>query len=750
MRRNPLIITNIPPLREPLDHDVPCVDSEIVGATNQHVYIKDHKYVATHATVGNFQQPIFLVGGQYTTGARLAPENAPSLTKNKTVAAAVDVPTTPAVKAGDPDTMIANKIYADDNVYVVPEYDEGDLLATFVVGSGVHQKSYPIYMPKDGYRVRFYDYNNTLLKTEYVMPGADATPPTTPVHTGLTFQKWNPSPKSIQQNTDIWAVFEGTQYTVVFRKLQDNVYTTIKTVMVPYGGSTTAPDLPTATGYTTGDWDNKNLTNIKSNLTITCVLTRKSYTINFVNDDGSLLESKTWLYNDTPSYGSTPSKTNPVVGQSYAFTGWTPAIIPVTADATYKATYSSSTNKYTVTFVDGLGSTLKICTDVLYGTTIGSLKPSNPTYGPTAQYYFSFTGWDTTDATQITGDRTVTATWNKTLRSYTVTFVDWDNTTLASRTVSYGTSYSSVTKPSNPSRTDYTFTGWGDPSPSSSISNGNVVGDCTVVANYQKNVITEVTEASITASDLVASEAIACYFKNFRVIKTGYLAHVSFTKDMLYAFGNTGTIFYKDTGDEISELDGSSTPVNKILGRGGCRYAYAQLKNKKLVTRVDIIPTYSIYLTTPSSYYFGDYYYQPYYWPNTWVEGDSQFKIDKNIDGVDNSYVNLGPFYTTSSTKNSIVHMGDYYKVVLHIDDNGTAKELSKVINVGIKNSVANVGSTISSLSATKFSFKDEIIAAGLSPNAYTTKVDIMESTSNNPSKWFTAILCGLRFFVNS
>ena len=94
--------------------------------------------------------------------------------------------------------------------------------------------------------------------------------------------------------------------------------------------------------------------------------------------------------------------------------------------------------------------------------------------------------------------------------------------------------------------------------------------------------------------------------------------------------------------------------------------------------------------------------------------------------------------------------MGDYYKVVLHIDDNGTAKELSKVINVGIKNSVANVGSTISSLSATKFSFKDEIIAAGLSPNAYTTKVDIMESTSNNPSKWFTAILCGLRFFVNS
>ncbi len=749
MRHVPLIITNIPPLREPLTHDVPCIDSEIIGAAYQHVYVKDHKYVATTATVGNFQQPIFLVDGQYTTGEKLAPENAPSLTRNGTGTSITDVPTVPNVKSGDPDTTITNKIYADDSVYVVPEYDEGELIATFVVGSGANQKRYLIYQPKNGYRVRFYDYDDTLLKTEYVMPGADATPPSTPVHTGLTFQKWNPSPKSIQKNTDIWAVFEGTQFTITFRKLQDSVYTTVKTVMVKYGGSTTLPDLPTATGYTTSDWDNKNLTNIKSNITVTCILTRKPYTINFVNDDGSLLESKTWLYNDTPSYGSTPSKTNPVAGQSYAFTGWAPTIVPVTADATYKATYSSSTNKYTVVFVNGYGTTLKTCTDVTYGTTIGSLKPGNPSYGPDAQYTYSFTGWDTTDATQVTGNRTVTATWSKTLRSYTVTFVDWDSTTLATRTVSYGTAYSSVSKPSNPSRTDYTFTGWSDPSPSSSISSGNVVGNCTVTANYQKNVITDVTETSIAASDLVASEAIACYFKNFKTLDTGHLAHVSFTKDMLYAFGNTGTIFYKDTGTEVSEKDGSSSSVNKMLGRGGCRYAYAQLKNKKLVTRVDIIPTYSIYITTPSDCYFGNYYYQPYYWPNTWVSGDSQFKVEKGVAGMADSYVNLGTV-STSSTAKRIVHMGDYYKVVLHIDDNGTEKELSKIISVGLGNSVKNLGTSISTLSSTMFSFKDEIIAAGLSPNAYTTKVDVMESTSDNPSQWFTAILCGLRFFVNS
>ena len=59
----------------------------------------------------------------------------------------------------------------------------------------------------------------------------------------------------------------------------------------------------------------------------------------------------------------------------------------------------------------------------------------------------------------------------------TVTFVDWDNTVLSTQTIPYG---GSATKPSNPSRSGYTFTGW-------SGSYTNVTDDVTITATYTKN-----------------------------------------------------------------------------------------------------------------------------------------------------------------------------------------------------------------------------------------------------------------------
>ncbi len=44
-----------------------------------------------------------------------------------------------------------------------------------------------------------------------------------------------------------------------------------------------------------------------------------------------------------------------------------------------------------------------------------------------------------------------------TAKTYTVTFKDWDGTTLKTQTVNYG---SAATAPANPTRTGYTFTGW--------------------------------------------------------------------------------------------------------------------------------------------------------------------------------------------------------------------------------------------------------------------------------------------------
>ena len=70
---------------------------------------------------------------------------------------------------------------------------------------------------------------------------------------------------------------------------------------------------------------------------------------------------------------------------------------------------------------------------------------------------------------------TVTYTESVAKPTYTVTFKDWDGTTLKTQTVEEG---SSATAPSNPTRYGYTFTGWDK-------TFNNITGDITVTAQYE-------------------------------------------------------------------------------------------------------------------------------------------------------------------------------------------------------------------------------------------------------------------------
>ncbi len=67
------------------------------------------------------------------------------------------------------------------------------------------------------YTVRFYDFQgtgNTLLKTETVASGGNATPPANPVRTGYQFTGWSPPYTNITTNTDIYGqwVSASTNY----------------------------------------------------------------------------------------------------------------------------------------------------------------------------------------------------------------------------------------------------------------------------------------------------------------------------------------------------------------------------------------------------------------------------------------------------------------------------------------------------------------------------------------------------------
>jgi len=80
--------------------------------------------------------------------------------------------------------------------------------------------------------------------------------------------------------------------------------------------------------------------------TATYTATKNSYTITWQNEDGSLIDQTTVEYGVVPTHAE-PTK-EATEEYTYTFAGWTPAVVAVTGDATYKATFSSVVNVYTI------------------------------------------------------------------------------------------------------------------------------------------------------------------------------------------------------------------------------------------------------------------------------------------------------------------------------------------------------------------------------------------------------------------
>ncbi len=118
---------------------------------------------------------------------------------------------------------------------------------------------------------------------------------------------------------------------------------------------------------------------------------------------------------------------------------------------------------HTVTFKDWNGTILKTET-VEEGN--AATAPSEPTR---AEYIF--TGWYPS-FNNVTSDLTITAQYQ--LKTYTVTFKDWDGTVLKTQTLKSG---ENAKAPTDPTREGYIFIGWDK-------SFSNVTSDLTVTAQY--------------------------------------------------------------------------------------------------------------------------------------------------------------------------------------------------------------------------------------------------------------------------
>ena len=209
------------------------------------------------------------------------------------------------------------------------------------------------------------------------------------------------------------------------------------------------------------------------------------YTITWANIDGNGKTTTTTVNRGTvPTYSGTPTKAS-TAQYTYAFSGWSPSPVAATGNATYTAQFTATLRKYTVTFKDENGTTLKTET-VAYGGK--PTPPTAPVKPDTAQHKYTFDGWydsngnKWTSSTTITAATTFTARYTSTVQKYTIRWFNYDNTLLETDTdVPYGTkpTYNGAT-PTKPSDDyyNYGFAGW-----SPSINEG-IQGDKNFTAQF--------------------------------------------------------------------------------------------------------------------------------------------------------------------------------------------------------------------------------------------------------------------------
>ena len=356
------------------------------------------------------------------------------------------------------------------------------------------------------YTVLWKNHDGTTLETDENVPYW-STPSynwSTPVKTwnaqySYTFKDWSP---------DKWPIHGNTEYTAIYNEIinkyvvaWDNYdWTELSSDQVEYWV------LPAYTGPTPTRAKTAQYTYIFNNVwepTVTTVTTGVTYTAQFtptVNEytitwkdwDGEILKTEQVAYGDMPEYSwATPTKTA-TAQYSYIFNNtWSPSVQSVTGDMTYTAQFDSNVNKYTVTWIDWDGVTLKT-EQVAYGD-IPEYSWATPTKTATPEHTYTFKWWSPS-IKAVDGDITYTAVFDGDVNEYTITWKDWDGKILKTEQVAYGDMPSYTwTIPTKTATDQYTYTFNGSWSPAIQTVSEN--------ATYTAQFNSAVNEYTITWKD---------------------------------------------------------------------------------------------------------------------------------------------------------------------------------------------------------------------------------------------------------
>ncbi len=105
------------------------------------------------------------------------------------------------------------------------------------------------YYNVNSYMVNFYDYNNELLTSTWVIYDHDGIAPTTSTVPGYTFTGWDVDFTSVSSHLEVHAVYERNYYTVSF---VSNGGESVEDIIVEHGGTITLPTITKTDHYFLG------------------------------------------------------------------------------------------------------------------------------------------------------------------------------------------------------------------------------------------------------------------------------------------------------------------------------------------------------------------------------------------------------------------------------------------------------------------------------------------------------------------
>lgn len=314
------------------------------------------------------------------------------------------------------------------------------------------------------YTIRFVNYDGAELSSESILegqtPSFSGTEPTKPQDTQYTysFSGWTPSITSVSGNATYTATYTSTprQYTITWLN-EDG--TEISHETLEYGATPTHADINKESTaeftYTFAGWT-PGIGIVTGDATYTAQFnaTKNSYYITWLNEDNSQIDQTLVEYGVVPTH-TAPTK-EATDEHSYFFDKWTPDVVAVTGEATYKASYTETTKVYTITWLNENG------TEISHETLEYGANPTHvdPTKEATDEFTYTFAGWNPA-VTSVTGDASYMATYTATKRSYTITWLNEDGSEIEHETLEYGATpmHADVTK-ENTAEFTYAFTGW--------------------------------------------------------------------------------------------------------------------------------------------------------------------------------------------------------------------------------------------------------------------------------------------------